>query len=412
MDVELRAVTDDEFEELLRVDHLAFASGPPEAERLADLRKCAELDRTRAVFEGGRMVAASAALSLELTVPGPATVPAAAVTWVGVLPTHRRRGHLRRMMGALLDDAGAREEPVAILLASESLLYGRFGYGLASSHVSVEIESRHSAMRPSSPGDAGGRLELVEPEHAAKVLPPLLDRARRRQPGDVQRPDAWWDATFRDPEKDRAGAGSQFYVVHESAAGEADGYAIYRVKLRWEHGTHKGRVVVSEVVGLTPDAEADLWRYLFSIDLTDVVEAECRPVDDPLRWMLVDPRRLRVTMVGDFLWVRVLDVAVALEARRYPVAGALVLDVVDAFHPDTAGRYRLEGGPDGAECRRTAEEPDLALSAEDLGALYLGGVAASTLAAAGRITEHRPRALARADSMLASHPAPFSRTGF
>ncbi|MGI8683887.1 MAG: GNAT family N-acetyltransferase [Acidimicrobiales bacterium] len=411
MDVELRAVTDGEFEALLRVDHAASGSTAPDAEDIATYRKATELDRTRAVFEGGRLVAASAALSLELTLPGLTTVPATGVTFVGVLPTHRRRGHLRRMMASLLDDGVARQEPVAILLASESLLYGRFGYGLASSHTSTEIESRHAALRPSAP-DGGGRIELFESEHAAKVLPGLLDRARRLQPGDVRRPDAWWDARFRDPEKDRDGASQQFYAVHESASGEADGYATYRVKSDWQSGLHKSRVLLFEVVGLTPEAEADLWRFVFSLDLTEVVEADRRPLDDPLRWMLVDPRRLRVTMVGDFLWVRMLDVAAALSARRYPVEGTLVFEVTDAFRPGTAGRYRLHGGTDGAECRRTTDEPDLAVGVEDLGALYLGGVAASALAAAGRIAEARPGALRRADAMLASHPRPFSRTGF
>lgn len=411
MDVEVRAVTEHELAELLRVDYAAFSGAAPDADRMADLRRGAELDRTRAAFEGGRMVAASAALSTELTLPGRATVPAAAVTWVGVLPTHRRRGHLRRMMAALLDDAAARGEAVAVLLASESLIYGRFGFGMAISHTAVEIESRHTTLRPSAP-DGGGRVDLLEAEEAVKALPVLLDRARRLQPGDLRRPDLSWDDVFRDLEKDRGGAGPLFYAVHENASGEADGYAVYRVKLTWADGLPHGRVLVEEVVSVTAEAEADLWRYLFSVDLTDVVEAEHRPVDDPLRWMLVDPRRLRVTMVSDFLWVRLVDVAVALAARRYEVDGALVLDVADGFRPDVAGRYLLEGGPDGADCRRTTEAPDLLLTVEDLGALYPGGVAASTLAAAGRVIEGRPGALARADAMFACHPPPFCRTAF
>lgn len=244
------------------------------------------------------------------------------------------------------------------------------------------------------------------------MLPALLDQARHLQPGDIRRPDAWWDAVFLDLEKDRNGASPNFYAVHHSASGEADGHAVYRVKSDWESGLHKGRVIVFEVVGLTPAAEADLWRFLFSLDLTEVVEADRRPVDDPLRWMLVDPRRLRVTMVGDFLWVRPVDVAAALAARRYQLEATLVFEVSDDVRPETAGRYRLDGGPDGAECRRTTDEADLALGVEDLGALYLGGVARSSLAAAGRVTEVRPGSLRRADAMLASHPAPFSRTGF
>lgn len=410
MTVEVRPVVGDEFDELVRVDHAAFGEGPPDGDHVGDLRRAAELDRTRAVFEDGRMVGASAALSLELTVPGPATVPAAGVTLVGVLPTHRRRGHLRRMMGALLDDAAARGEPLAALLASESLIYGRFGYGVATSEVSVEIDTDHGSFLPRVP--SGGRVTLVDPAEAAKVLPEVLDAARRRTPGDVTRPASWWDGVFRDPERRRDGAGARFYAVHESPRGEADGYAVYRVKSEWDAGLPRGRALAGEVVGLTPEAEADLWRYLLSLDLVEVVQAGSRPFDDPLRWMLADPRRLRVTARGDFLWVRVLDVSAALSARRYATDGRLVLEVADGFRPATSGTYTLEGGPEGAACRRSHDEPDLALAVEDLGALYLGDVGASVLAAAGRVVERRPGALTRADAMLAVHPAPFCRTHF
>ena len=412
MDVELRPITDDEFEEVLRVDHAAFSEAPPsDADRNADMRKVVENDRTRAVFEGGRMVGASATFSFEMTLPGLTTIPVAAVSLVGVLPTHRRRGHLTRMMGALLDDAADRDEAVAVLLASESVIYGRFGYGVASAHVATEIDTRHAALRPSAPADTG-RVVLLDAVAAAKVLPPVLDAARRLQPGDLRRPGPWWDGTFRDPERNRKGAGPLFYAVHENAAGEADGYAMYRVKHTWEDALPDGRVLVSEVVGLDRVAETALWRFVFSLDLTTKVEAELRPMDDPVRWMLADPRRLRVTMTSDMLWVRLVDVTAALAARRYRVPGTLVFDVVDAFRPEVAGRYRLDGGPDGAECHRTGDEPDLSLTAEDLGALYLGGVAASTLAAAGRVAEHRPGALAEADAFLGSSPLPFCRTHF
>ncbi|HET7489009.1 MAG TPA: GNAT family N-acetyltransferase [Acidimicrobiales bacterium] len=409
--MELRAVAADEIDELVRVDNWAFSSAPPDAERMAEIRRFLEPERTRVVFEGGRMVAASASLTFELTVPGRTVTPAAGITYVGVIPTHRRRGHLTRMMGALLDDAAEREEPVAVLLASESVIYGRFGYGLASSHVSTEIASRYAGFRPEAPS-AGGRIELLDGEAAGKVVPGVLDAARRLQPGDIRRPDAAWENILRDPEQARDGYSTVFYAVHESTAGEADGYAAYRVKHTWENGLADGRVRVDELVATSTAAEADLWRYLFSVDLTETVECEIRPVDDPLRWMLADPRRLRFTMVADYLFSRLIDVPAALAARRYAVDGALVLEVHDAFRPGAGGRFRLDGGPHGAECRRTTDEPDLSLSAEDLGALYLGGVRASTLAAAGRVTEHRPGALGRADAMLLSTPAPFCRTHF
>lgn len=410
MDLEVRAVTEDEFAAFLRVDHTAFGGGPPDDEESAELRAMAELDRTRAVIEGGRVVAASAALSFELTLPGATTVQAAGVTAVGVLPTHRRQGHLTRMMGALLDDAAHRGEPVAVLYASESLIYGRFGYGAATSHHAAEIDTRHGAfLLPDVPA---GRVELIDADQVTKVLPAIHDRARLAQPGDIGRPAAFWGRMVRDPEKRRHGASARFYAVHESATGEADGYASYRIRSVWEHAQPAGRVIADEVIGLTREAEAALWQFLFSIDLTQVVELPNRPVDDPLRWMLADPRRLRVTLLSDEVWVRVVDVEAALSARRYPVDRTLVLEVADSFRPALGGRYRLTGGPEGAECRRTSDDADLALSAADLGALYLGGVAATTLARAGRIAELRAGALARADVMLASNPLPFCRTHF
>ncbi|MDP9387451.1 MAG: GNAT family N-acetyltransferase, partial [Actinomycetota bacterium] len=359
MDLELRPVTEEELEAYLRVDSTAFGQAPPDADDAAVARaQLGPLERALAVFEGGRIVATAAAPPLELTLPGLTTTTVAALTYVGVLPTHRRRGLLRLMMGRLLEDARARGEAVALLLASESAIYGRFGYGLASSHVAVEIERRHGALLVP---EGRGRVELVDAGTAAKVLPAVHDQARRRQPGDLGRSAEWWEGALRDPEPRREGASPRFYAVHESAEGEADGYASYRVKSRWEHGMPCGRVLVQEVVALSPGADAALWRFLLSIDLTEVVEAESRPVEDPLRWMLADPRRLRVTMASDFLWARLLDVGAALAARRYAVPGRLVLDVDGGFGAPGGRRYALEGGPDGAGCRPTDDDADLAL---------------------------------------------------
>ena len=137
-----------------------------------------------------------------------------------------------------------------------------------------------------------------------------------------------------------------------------------------------------------------------------------RPVDDPVRWRLPDPRRMRVREVRDLLWVRVVDVAAALEARTYCVEDSLVLDLVDAFRPANSGIWRIEGGPAGASCRATDASPDLTLSSPELGALYLGGVAASTLAAAGRIQEHTDGAVARADLFFGVQPVPHCTTHF
>ena len=158
--------------------------------------------------------------------------------------------------------------------------------------------------------------------------------------------------------------------------------------------------------GASADVEAALWRFLCDIDLVERVECWNRPLDDPLRWRLAEPRRLRTTAISDWLWLRVLDVPGALEARGYEGEGELVLEVIDRFRPSAGGRFRLEAGPDGAACKPTDETADLTLGAAELGAIYLGGVAPSLLAEAGRIDEHARDALARADALFTTRKLP------
>jgi predicted acetyltransferase len=161
------------------------------------------------------------------------------------------------------------------------------------------------------------------------------------------------------------------------------------------------------------DAYVALWQYVTDLDLTVKTVTATRPLDEPFRYLLADPRRLRATHVGDYLWCRVVDVAAALPLRRYATTGRIVLDVRDAFCPWNEGRYVLEGGPDGATCARDDRAAvDVTLSAADLGAAYLGGTSLFSLAHAGRVTEHTPGALARAALMFTSDPQPYCQTHF
>ena len=199
--------------------------------------------------------------------------------------------------------------------------------------------------------------------------------------------------------------------MHEDADGTPDGYATYRVKEGWDGLPHSS-AVVGDLHGRTPQVEATLWRYLFDLDLVERVTCHARPADDPLRWWLADSRRLLTKGIGDSLWLRILDVGAALSARRYDTEGEIVLDVTDRFRPAGAGRFRLAAAPDGACCTPTTATADVALDVADLGALYLGGVSASTLAAAGRVDEQRPGSVVTADALFATRPLPYSNTDF
>ncbi len=407
---EIRPVTEDEFPAFVAAEHVAF-SEELKPDRLEAIRGVAELDRTLAAFHEGRIVGTAGAGSWELTVPGPATIPAATITAVAVLPTHRRQGVLTALMARQLDDVADRGEAVAVLTASESIIYGRFGYGLATWAMGFAIDRLHANL--ARPVEVGGRTVMLDRDEAPKRIPDLYDDLRRHRPGALSRPPGWWADYFRDPEDDRDGASRQFYALHESDTGEADGFVAYRVKKNWtDSGVAAGDAQVYELYGSSPTVRAALWQFCLGVDLTATLSCWNAPIDEPLRWMLSDPRRFRVTAVSDWLWARLVDIPAALGARRYPSSARLVLDVTDSFKLHNTGRYELVAGPDGAECRRTGAEADLAMSVADLGALYLGGVGCTTLARAGRIEERRPGALAAGDALFATADAPWCSTEF
>lgn len=390
----IRPAAEDDIPALIRADWAAFGGRPTDAQ-IELHRPYIEVDRAWVAEDGARIVGTAAALSMELTVPGPATVPTAGVTYVGVLPTHRRQGILTALMARIADDARRRGEVLAALLASESTIYRRFGYGVAVMASTVELERAYAQLR--RPPEVAGRVRLLDTDEMATVLPAIHDRYRRYQPGEVSRPPGWWARYFQDPEERRGGGGPRFAAVWDGD----EGYVTYRVTQDWSAGPPGGTLTVEGLVAHDPDVRAGLWQYCFGVDLIRVIKAPLA-LDDALRWSLVDPRRLRTTSVTDFLWVNVLDVEVALSARAHGPGEPLVVDVAGA------GRYRLAGG----ECRRTDALADLALEAPDLAAAFLGGASVSTLARAGLVAELTAGAVARADALFATTPGPVSTTGF
>ncbi|HEX2374259.1 MAG TPA: GNAT family N-acetyltransferase [Actinomycetota bacterium] len=409
MDIDIRPITPEQGDQFSNVMATAFGETFTE-EELADHDRWFEYDRSMAAFDGDRMVGTGGAYSMDLTLPGLTTIPIGGLTAIAVLPTHRRRGILRSMIAYHFEEVERRGELVSALGASESLIYSRFGYGLGTTFADFEIDPRHGQfLRPVA---TRGRLRLLDPEETAKIVPPLYDRYRRGQPGELTRPQVWWDVYARDPEWTRQGASRHYDLVYETDPGRVDGWVSYRVESRWPNGLAANVVKVRNLVGLSAEAEAALWRYLLDLDLAGTIKLIDRPVDDPIRWRLADPRRLRVTDIGDQLWVRLLDLPGALAARRYAVSDALVLEVTDALRPRNQGRFRLEGGPDGATCEPTRDQPDLALDVADISAAYLGGTRLTSLARAERVAERSAGALLRADRMLAADPPPVCTTHF
>jgi predicted acetyltransferase len=410
MDLELRTVRDDEMGDLVEAAGVAFG----QLEWRDDLEFPIHLltpERSLAVFEDGDIVANAGAFSFQLTVPGGAPVEVAGVTIVGVRPTHRRRGLLRWMMDEQLDDVARRGEPLAVLTASEASIYERFGYGIATISAKWELASEHAALAAAP--TPSGSVRLVTGDAAIAAATTVYDAVAASRVGELGRPPAWWDRVFSPRSESTDPSRKRFFTaVHERSDGSPDAFARYAVDEHWPDGLPSNVLRVLEIQAIDAEAEAALWDYLFSIDLVGTIRAVDRPVDDPLRWQIPDPRRMRVGQVRDHLWVRIVDIAAALGARTYGDDDALTIEVVDGFRPANSGRWRVDGGPDGGTCAPTDAAPDLVVGAPDLGALYLGGIAASTLAAARRVEPRTDGALRRADRFFGVQPSPRCTTHF
>lgn len=403
----IRPVAVTEFPEFYRAILDAFGEDVRDSERDNDLAVF-EPERSLAVFDGDQVVGTAGAYTRRLTVPG-RTVPIAAVTLVSVAPTHRRRGLLTAMMRRQLTEVReAGREPIAALWASEGSIYGRFGYGLAARHATLTGQTHRMGLRPST--DLGtGRIRQVTPAELPALVGELYGRTAERRVGWLDRPGRWWRPVLFDPEHRRNGASGMRAVVHEGSDGHVDGYAVYQIRGDWQPSGPDGEVRVREILAATPQGYAALWQFILNLDLVRRVRAPLRPPDEPLQHLVTDPRSVELSLV-DNLWVRVVDVGRALAARRYARDIDLVLDVGDEFCPWNAGRWRLTGGPDGAECTRAAggsRAVDLVLTSTDLGAALLGGTSLAVLAAAGRVREARPGTLRAATTAFAADRQPW-----
>ncbi len=428
----VRPIDENEIDGFLRVDEHAFNTSPGSAgDRRVTLDRF-EFDRTLAAFDDTTPVGVTMCYTFQLSVPGLQMLPAAGVTFVAVMPTYRRQGVLSSLMRRQLADVRDRGEPLAILWASEAVIYGRYGYGRASWHLdftlrrgegglastgSASTGSASTGPAGAGPADRGApagdglRLRIAEPEAALPELAKVYDAVLASRPGMFGRNDAWWRRAIFDPAEDRHGASPLRCLLAEDASGPR-GYALYAGVDTWTGFLPENVLTVRELMAADPAASAALCTDLLSRDLTTEFRLPHRPVDDPLLYQLADPRRTRPKL-NDNLWVRIVDLPRALAGRRYSCPVDVVLEVRDETLPANAGRWRLSttttapGGGLAASCVPASSPADLALDVTELGAAYLGGTRLGALAGSGLVAELRPGATRQLSAALTWDPAPW-----
>ena len=407
----IRPITEDEFDSFEAVAQHAFHGSPLSAGDRRMVLDRFEFDRTLAAWDGAEPVGVTSIYSFQLSVPGQ-VLPAAGVTFVAVLPTHRRRGVLNSLMRRQLADVRDRGEPLAVLWASESVIYPRYGYGNASGILTFKFRRGEGALATTVPAD-GLRLRIADPPAVRPELAKVYDAVLPSRPGLFGRDDAWWQRAIYDPAEERKGASPLRCLLAEDGSGPR-GYALYSGVDHWADFLPENVLTVRELMAADPAAGAALWGDLLSRDLTSEFRVERRPVDDPLLYQLADPRRARAQLT-DGLWVRIIDVPAALAGRRYSGPVDLILEVRDELLASNAGRWRLTTTGDGladgsglaASCVPATSAADLTLDVTGLGAAYLGGTRLGALAGAGLVTERRPGAVRQLSAAMSWDPAPW-----
>lgn len=394
-DIQIRVPNEDERSAIDRISSIVFSHRPQPAE-LERRAAVLDLERFRIAVDPGidtptaAVIGSAGSIAFDMTLPGGATLPIGGVTGVGVLPTHRRRGLMRRLLESVHTDIAQRSEPVSALFASEGGIYERFGYGIAALHRKVEIDCRRVAWRPDIDEltATDGPVTLLADGDPVDELAPRWDRYRATRPGELSRSEPWWRSQLDD-------TGEVLRAVH------ADGYASWSVTPNWNDGRPAHVMNLSQLVASTPQAHRALWRTVLGVDLVATVVTWELPLDDPLPHLLVDRRAVRTCEVDDSLWVRVDDIAAAFGTRVYGTDDSVVIEV-------DGERWQI--GHD--QVRTVRRRPDLVTDRSGLSALLLAGVRPSELVAARRIEARSAVAAQRADAMFVTGPMPQCSTGF
>ncbi len=398
MAIEIRTVAEPDLQRWAESVSFANSSEMTDQEWL-DVAPIVEPERTLGAYDGEQIVGGGSIFSFDLTVPGGFAVPAAGITWIGIMPTHRRRGALRKLMTSMIEDARRRAEPLAVLWASEGSIYQRYGYGLSTLSSTIDLERDRASFAFAA--EPSGSVRLISAPEAKEAFPPIYEANRATVPGFFSRSSTWWDVDILNDFKwARRGFDRKFFALHEHD-GKPDAYAIYRARQDWANHVPGSELMVLEIMAVDGAALREMWRYILGVDLIKRITTRSGAPDEPLMLLVAEPRRVNL-QVRDGLWLRILDVPAALQRRGYSADDSIVLDIQDDYLPDVGGTFRLTTSDGRGTVERTSDRGDLALTAADLGAVYLGGFTIDDLARIGRTRELTPGARMRADAMFHS----------
>ena len=411
MVIAIRQLGPDDAEAAVTVTSTAFLERPDRAGVAALIREDWDPARSWLAWDGTLACGTFRSFETEITLPGLARVPAAAVAAVTVLPTHRRRGILTQLAETEHRAALDRGDVLAILYCSEFGIYGRYGYGPATRFGTWTVDVRATHLVPPTVDE--GTIEYATPSDEAKAqVRDVFEAWRPSQVSEIRRRAVDWESRLGLRPDPWGGGWKGFLVLHRNPAGTVDGFLRYTTVSKEEGPLPGSEIHVQELVGLDDTAETALWRFVTSVDLVAIVRARGRSVADRLPWRVTNARAAQLSNVSDGMWVRLLDVRGALAARAYEREASLVLEVTDPFAPGGAHRLALDATADGSTCTATDRSPDLTLPVAAVGSVYLGAHDLRDVVIRTGVDEHTPGALAAAAAAFRTAREPWSSSFF
>lgn len=395
MPLTFRTAVESDWPAICRADGRAFGVAYND-EDIARSRTIHDISRFELALDGKEIVAIVGAYSMRVTVPGGGQLPMGGLTWVSTATTHRRQGLLSQLMERYFADVDRRGEPVAMLAASEGGIYERFGFGICSQVRSTSIDRRLVQIREEH-RPRRGAVRFVEGDQALQHMMAIWPRFCRLRAAEVERSEAWHRFLMEVRALSMGGYGPALYLAHR------DGYVAYRIEQQWNEGRPAHNLRIGELIAVTSEAHAGLWHALLSIDLVGTILSRMSPIDDPLPFLLTDQRAFQTTGLSDGNWANLRNIATCLAARTYSTDDTFVVEV-------DGSRWAIDGGPDGATCKRVRTRPDLTMDHPSIGALLFGGVRPSLLAAGRRLEARDAATLRRADAFFVTAPAPHCQT--
>ena len=391
---EIRSISGEEFGAFSETSARAF--GFDQDARYLNMKKSYfDFDRTLAVIHKNGIIGGCVSSQYLLNIPG-TQAKVAAVADVSVLPNHRRKGLLTKMMRTQLTNIYERDELFAALWAEESPIYGRFGYGIASIHEDWILHRQNNEFNINVPGN--GTIEYINSSKITELLPIIYEKATFDVPAVIRRPELYWKVIAEDFESKRNNESKMQHVIYRQG-NEINGYVSYR--------TVPEGISIHELMGTDLNSTVGLWRFCLDMDLRLKSQIYRRPLDDILPMLLTDPGKLSRT-IKEGLWLRLVNIEKALELRKYSLDTRLVLKVIDSFCEWNDQTFELQTSDNGNKCSPSNLKADICITASDLASVYLGAIKFSTLLKSGRIQLETDNAIHKADMMFSYKHAPWS----